>query len=89
MTFDFSTDFTEDKVCKMLPTNSNASTWFPALQKALDRYQIISTNRVAAFIAQTAYESINYTELEENLNYSVTGLLRVFSKYFTTETAAQ
>jgi putative chitinase len=38
--------------------------------------------RLAAFIAQTAHESGSYCVAVENLNYSDTGLLKIFSKYF-------
>lgn len=38
--------------------------------------------RVAHFIAQVFYESGNLRWTQENLNYSATGLLTVFPKYF-------
>lgn len=38
--------------------------------------------RVAHFLGQVFHESGNLRYVEENLNYSVTGLLKIFPKYF-------
>jgi len=89
MTFDLANDFTVDKVIAMLPRDRSAAVWHPVLLDSLTRYQINTVNRVAAFMAQCAHESADFTVLEENLNYSASGLLRVFSKYFTADRAAQ
>ena len=51
----------------------------------LDAYEINTPLRVAHFLAQCAHESANFTRVEENLNYDMTGLLRVFKRYFTPE----
>ncbi|MDF2435517.1 MAG: putative chitinase [Mucilaginibacter sp.] len=42
------------------------------------------TNRSAAFLAQTGYESNSFTVFKENLNYSAQGLMATFPKYFPT-----
>jgi len=43
----------------------------------------ITTNlRLAHFLAQCALESVNFTAVVENLNYSAQRLLQVFPKYF-------
>ena len=41
------------------------------------------------FFAQTSHETGNFKTFEENLNYSKEGLLKIFGKYFTAETAAK
>jgi len=82
-------NFTIDKLCAMLPHNPSANVWFLVLQDSMLYYEITTVNRVAAFVAQTAHESIEFTALEENLNYSTAGLLRIFPSYFDPALAAQ
>lgn len=49
----------------------------------------ITTNlRLAHFLAQCAHESGNFKLVQENLNYSADGLLKIFPKYFNPTTAA-
>lgn len=88
MAFKFERDFTLGQVQEMLPNNPDANIWYPHLYESFIRYEITSVYRIAAFMAETAYESLDYTQLEENMNYSAKALLRVFSKYFNEETAA-
>ncbi len=38
--------------------------------------------RLSHFLAQAAHESLNFTVAKENLNYSSSGLAKVFGKYF-------
>jgi putative chitinase len=45
-------------------------------------------NRIAAFLAQTAHESANFTATKENLNYGAAGLMSTFKKYFPTQELA-
>ena len=52
------------------------------LIRAMDFYKINTPLQQAAFLAQCAHESREFTATEENLNYSAEGLLRVFPKYF-------
>lgn len=80
---------TESQLASCLPTNRSVSAWYPILTTILDKYSINTTNRVAAFLAQTAHESMDWNILQENLNYSEKGLLVTFSKYFNATTAAQ
>lgn len=53
-----------------------------------EKYQICTALRMAHFLAQCAHESANFTRTEENLNYSLEALLRVFPKYFNTQNVA-
>ena len=62
--------------------NKEVSAWHKALIDILPKYNIDTPERVAAFIAQCAHESRNFTVLEENLNYSASALEAVFTKYF-------
>jgi putative chitinase len=66
----------------LLNNNPEYFLWFKELLPMLEKYEINTVERVAGFIAQTAHESGNYTITEENLNYSVQALLRVFPRYF-------
>lgn len=43
--------------------------------------------RCSHFVAQNHHESAGFTRMEENLNYSDEGLLKIFPKYFTVEQA--
>lgn len=56
-------------------------TLTPAIQAILvTKYEINTPVRMAHFLAQVHHESAGLTRLEENLNYSVEGLLRTFSR---------
>jgi putative chitinase len=59
------------------------------LNDVFSKFEINTLDREAAFLAQTAHESVRFGTLVENLNYSVKGLLRVFPNYFTTEQAQE
>ena len=59
-----------------------AGVFVPVLNTAMSRYQIVGTNRIAAFIAQVGHESGHLTRLVENLNYSADGLANTWpSRY--------
>lgn len=59
------------------------------LAAAMDRFEIRTPERTAAFLAQLAHESGELGQWTENLNYSWQGLRKVFPKYFPTDAAAQ
>jgi putative chitinase len=52
------------------------------MRKAMEFYKFTPI-RAAHFFAQTSHETGNFTLFTENLNYSASGLLGIFSKYFT------
>jgi putative chitinase len=53
-----------------------------------DQYGLTSKLRIAHFMAQIEHES-GLKPISENLNYSASGLIRVFRKYFTDVQAIQ
>lgn len=67
----------------MLRSNPNSDEWLDLVNEILPKYKIDTPERIAAFFAQTAYESADFTLLIENMNYSAEGLERVFSRYFS------
>ncbi|TXE18609.1 glycoside hydrolase family 19 protein [Psychroserpens burtonensis] len=54
----------------------------------LNNYHVNTPLRLAHFFAQLEHES-NLKPIQENLNYSVAALLRVFKKYFPTRELAE
>ena len=53
------------------------------------KFGITTPLRIAHFFAQLAHESVGFTRVEENLNYSAEALLRIFPKYFTPQQAKE
>lgn len=86
MSFDF--NFTQAKFEEIIGKNPYADHWFKALCEILPDYEINTTPRVAAFLAQTAHESGGYRAIKENLNYRAVTLRKIFSKYFPTDELA-
>jgi putative chitinase len=56
--------------------------WLKVLEFTFAKYQINTNTRQAAFIGQCQHESNNFKTLEENLNYSAGGLMRVWPSRF-------
>lgn len=59
---------------------------FDVLERELN-FKDWSTESKYQFLAQCAHESAGFAVLKENLNYSADGLLKVFPKYFSKESA--
>ncbi|MBL0142674.1 MAG: glycoside hydrolase family 19 protein [Betaproteobacteria bacterium] len=67
---------------------SRAAAFLAPLSRAMARYEIADSEaRIAAFLAQGAHESAELTQLEENLNYSASGLVRTWPRRFSLELA--
>jgi putative chitinase len=75
-------ELTVSQLSSILPNNREINQWYEAMIKILPKYNITTDKRLAAFLSQTSHESLDYTVLSENLNYSATGLNTVFFKYF-------
>ena len=78
---------------KFVPQTKYADKWYEVLfspqtelggKSLLQDYEINTPKRIAAFLAQCAHESGGFVFLSENLNYSASGLMRIFPKYFKT-----
>ena len=80
---------TLNQLQEILPNNKNVNEWHEALANILPDYEIDSTERMAAFLAQCAHESAEFTAIKENLNYKAASLRRVFGKYFPTDALAE
>jgi putative chitinase len=89
MTDGFTFDFTIEQLAQLIPNNQYQDNWYEALVDILPEYEINTPLRVAAFIAQCAHESAEFTILKENLNYRWETLRKVFPKYFPNDAAAQ
>lgn len=59
-----------------------------AINETLVKYQINTPLRIQHFLAQLLHESGNFVFIKENLNYSASGLVKTFRKYFLTEAVA-
>ena len=82
-------NFTKQHLQAIIGNNQYLDYWYDAIVKILPAYNIDTPERVAAFLAQCAHESANFTRLTENLNYRADSLRRVFPKYFTTDAIAK
>lgn len=76
----------------MPSTESRIERWLQPLNHAMQRFDIATPARCAAFLAQIAHESAFLSRVTENLNYSPAGLLATFNTRSTirfTDAAAQ
>lgn len=80
---------TLDELTHLLPENNYLQQWHKVLVELLPQYEINTSARIAAFIAQCAHESGNFTVLKENLNYRAATLRKIFPKYFPTDEIAE
>jgi putative chitinase len=82
-------ELTTEQLKLLLPKNPYITYWYNALSQLLPDYEINTSKRVAAFIAQCAHESGGFLVLKENLNYRWQSLRKLFPKYFPTDELAQ
>lgn len=55
----------------------------------IQKFELNTPLRLAHFLAQCGHESGGFKFKTENLNYSASGLLKIFKKYFPTEAKAK
>jgi putative chitinase len=79
---------TKEQLKQLLPRNPYIDNWYNALSQLLPDYEINTPQRIAAFIAQCAHESAEFTALKENLNYRAATLRKIFPKYFPNDEIA-
>jgi len=85
----FAFNFTPDQLAQIIPNNPYVAEWYDAVSRILPDYEISTVPRVAAFLAQCAHESANFTALKENLNYTAASLTRVWPSRFPPAIAEQ
>jgi len=86
---EFTFNFTAEKLAKLIKKNKNPDEWFEGLYEQLPKFAIVTPARVAGFISQCQHESLDFTILTENLNYSAKGLRGIFGKYFPNDDIAK
>jgi len=82
-------NLTVDQLRELIPRNKHVTYWHKALEQLLPDYGIDTEKRIAAFVAQCAHESGEFTMIKENLNYRWETLRRIFPKYFPTDELAK
>lgn len=63
--------------------------WIDAFKLFFPKYKIDSLKRIAAFVSQTSYESIEFSSVVENLSYSRNNLMILFPKHFNNQITAE
>lgn len=64
-----------------------AAVWLDPMQAAMDRFEINTPKRIAAFLAQVGHESAGLTALKEQLNYRSDALMRTWPARFPRDVA--
>ena len=81
---------TADQLVKAgLADAATAAKVVDALNAAMAKFDISSPARAAAFLAQCAHESEQFTHVQENLNYRAETLIKVWPQHFNAENASR
>lgn len=92
--FEGSSNTTESKPVSNIPLDIKKlkghvpDNVYTEIEQIGQKFNITTPLRLAHFLAQCAHESANFKALQENLNYSADGLVKIFGKYFNSSTAA-
>lgn len=79
---------TPAQLLKIMPhAGANIDLFADPINAAMEEFGITTPKRESAFIAQIAHESGQLLRVKENLNYSESGLLSIFPRYFNDATA--
>ena len=78
-----------EQLQEIAPQCDDVIQWTVLLNTYLPKYGIDTPEEIARFLAQTTHESLDFSIRSENLNYSKTGLLNIFKKYFDEVSAAK
>ena len=76
---------TDNQLALTLKTSQGKTAvrqFLPYLQEFMQKYEINTNLRIAHFLAQVCHESAEFTQLEENLNYSAEGLAKTWPVRF-------
>lgn len=85
-----SVEISKEQLVQIIPECAHVvDRYLEHLNEAFDRFDITTSLRQAAFIAQVGHESSRLTRVEENLNYSANGLIRTFPNHFTADNAKE
>jgi predicted chitinase len=79
---------TKSVLTDMGVSSENAEKYLAPLNEAMEAHRIDTPLRIAHFLAQIVHESAHMKYSSENLNYSASGLRKVFGKYFPTTALA-
>lgn len=78
---------TREQLAACIPGH-NIDAWYDMIVQYMEKFEINTPNRMAAFLAQCGHESGDLREIQENLFYSAKGLRGVFPHYFPTDEMA-
>lgn len=81
---------TKEMLIRAMPESRDiAGEFVEPLNEIFGTFEINTPLREAAFLAHAGHESVRFTTMAQNLNYSVKGLLRVFPQFFTPDQATE